>query len=617
MSCNKCKSSSCSCCSSAIRYTGPDVNCLGVSTNDTMDSIIEKVVKEICDLIDNQSSDNSIDHVSFSASTGIPNNIPNQAGELDTYFVYGDIAETIILGSFTVYNGFNGSDGADGADGSDGADGQGIDHTSFSSSSAVPNSVPNQPGATDTYTIWADAAELISLGTFTVYNGDDLISEYGNTVFVDAVYGDDSTGERERFSKPFLTYAGARAVANSGDSVIVRSGTYNETFELKDGVNIYFDSNVTINGTFIDNGNTLSANVHGRPNVNISGTSGISLTGPDTNIFMDLGNLFSPNTGIRVSVGVGNTANVTIKFNRMYGNLVNYFVTCEGDPKVIVIARESMETADNVTGPFSGINTSSFSGTLNVKCPYVYIGDSTATDNCRFYNEFPGTSLGKVFIEMDKVDILHTTPQVSPLAASIRKVTNTDLHIKVKRYKTISQTGMISQTDGGILLFEGSIECEQMPVVRIGDSGRVVIKNSYLSRTSGTNGNEVVALGDFGANISPIFGSNDDMQLEMINTQIHRTNSVAETAGSGAIITTEGTNSKVFLKDCDIVCESVGVGATAPIACDGPSTEGRFYFRNVHTNLATGLGTGVVQLQSSATEFTDNETELATYGYFS
>jgi hypothetical protein len=46
-----------------------------------------------------------IDHISFTTSTGTPSSTPNKPGETDTYTIWGDFAETINLGTFTIYNG--------------------------------------------------------------------------------------------------------------------------------------------------------------------------------------------------------------------------------------------------------------------------------------------------------------------------------------------------------------------------------------------------------------------------------------------------------------------------------------------------------------------------------
>lgn len=54
------------------------------------------------------------------------------------------------------------------------------------------------------------------------------VAYWGNTVIVDAVYGNDATGQRARFDKPFKTIQAALAAALAGDIVYIRPGTYNE-----------------------------------------------------------------------------------------------------------------------------------------------------------------------------------------------------------------------------------------------------------------------------------------------------------------------------------------------------------------------------------------------------
>jgi hypothetical protein len=80
------------------------------------------------------------------------------AGGYDIILYSG--ADDTVISTSTVCNGVAG------------AQGQGIDHTSFTTSTGTPSSTPNKSGETDTYTVWGDFAETINLGTFTVYNGD-------------------------------------------------------------------------------------------------------------------------------------------------------------------------------------------------------------------------------------------------------------------------------------------------------------------------------------------------------------------------------------------------------------------------------------------------------------
>jgi hypothetical protein len=87
----------------------------------------------------------------------------------------------------------------------------------------------------------------------------------GNTLTVDAVYGNDTNAAASPYSVPFLTISAALAAASSGNNVIVRAGTYNEAITIPAGVCLTGQSTqavtiqklgVTANTTLI----TLSAN---------------------------------------------------------------------------------------------------------------------------------------------------------------------------------------------------------------------------------------------------------------------------------------------------------------------------------------------------------------------
>jgi hypothetical protein len=72
----------------------------------------------------------------------------------------------------------------------------------------------------------------------------------GNTVWVDAVNGNNGTGTRGRQDKPFLTIAAAVTASASGDLIIIRPGAYTTTTNLfKAGISIYSEPDVTISYT--------------------------------------------------------------------------------------------------------------------------------------------------------------------------------------------------------------------------------------------------------------------------------------------------------------------------------------------------------------------------------
>lgn len=108
-------------------------------------------------------------------STSVDHTTAVLVGNVTTVSIWGDLAETILLGTFTVTNGTNGTNGSNGTDGTDGingtngTNGQSINNVSFTSSSL--GGAAGQAGALDTYTVWGDVGKTINLGTFIVYNG--------------------------------------------------------------------------------------------------------------------------------------------------------------------------------------------------------------------------------------------------------------------------------------------------------------------------------------------------------------------------------------------------------------------------------------------------------------
>lgn len=122
------------------------------------------------------------------------------------------------------------------------ADGlEGVDHVSFTSSTGSPSNVPNQPCETDTYTLWADVSETVSLGTFTILNPCEINLNYADVAWVDLYFGNDATGQAGRFDKPFSTITAALAASSY---VYLRQGSYIETINMVDGMYIYAEPGV-------------------------------------------------------------------------------------------------------------------------------------------------------------------------------------------------------------------------------------------------------------------------------------------------------------------------------------------------------------------------------------
>ena len=106
----------------------------------------------------------------------------------------------------------------------------GIDNVAFTSSSL--GGAAGQPGATDTYTIWADVGQTISLGTFEVYNGTD------GTDGVDGVSGT----EQVFYSEQAL---GAGSVGTSPTRSVITGTAY--TIPVGGDGDYKIDYNVDVN----------------------------------------------------------------------------------------------------------------------------------------------------------------------------------------------------------------------------------------------------------------------------------------------------------------------------------------------------------------------------------
>lgn len=61
--------------------------------------------------------------------------------------------------------------------------------------------------------------------TIAAFSANTKVSD---TIFVDGTYGDNTSGTRERFDKPFATITAATAAASASDTIWIHSGTYAE-----------------------------------------------------------------------------------------------------------------------------------------------------------------------------------------------------------------------------------------------------------------------------------------------------------------------------------------------------------------------------------------------------
>ena len=139
----------------------------------------------------------------------------------------------------------------------------------------------------------------------------------GNTLTVDAVYGNNTTAALDRYRLPFLTISAALALAVSGENVVVRAGTYNETLTIPANVSLTGEGpqavviqqlNVVATTVLITMGvnsrvENFTANLSSSAAVNLTGVLFPDLTSTNAKLRNSIWTITSTNTGSNTILG--------------------------------------------------------------------------------------------------------------------------------------------------------------------------------------------------------------------------------------------------------------------------------------------------------------------------
>lgn len=283
-----------------------------------------------------------------------------------------------------------------------------------------------------------------------------------SVIYVDATFGDDSTGAINDPGKPFVTLSGALGVASFGDTIIVRRGSYFQSSSIAtDGVNWYFMPDTYVSGfgnLFDDFGSDMTFNVYGHLVCQMSGIC-LNISGANSNVYLEFDRIESGSTGVFTSTATTNNTFLKIKGNSIqasvYGMSIRGGAQFEG-----YVSKEIYST--NIT--------------LNLRNQLA---------GYRFYLECPN-------IHNDNSSTLAEVLAVSNLSTG-----DFDVHVKGNLYS--NSTGSSGFTfcvmlSGGRFLIEGDIITQSKPAIATLDGyGGYLRVNGNVRHVNGDR--EVLSMG--------------------------------------------------------------------------------------------------------------------------
>jgi hypothetical protein len=238
------------------------------------------------------------------------------------------------------------------------------------------------------------SGNILDYGFQATLNANDIAFKYnplrGNTLYVDATYGNDLTAIVNHEDACFATITEAVAAAQIGDLVIVNSGFYDcaaavgNTYIWKDGVNIYFKPqayvNVGTNNWDFNATITQNTGIYGYAEWYIDGNS--HSPAPNAAGFL---------AGFDVPVGYigAHVPTTTFEINNLY------FTNSIDIQNLIVRFKANVNIRNNIYGTKSGTGAG-----------WIYVEGNTSQINVTFQTCYGGTGIevGQI-LNVDPKDI--------------------------------------------------------------------------------------------------------------------------------------------------------------------------------------------------------------------
>jgi hypothetical protein len=295
----------------------------------------------------------------------------------------------------------------------------------------------------------------IKVGSGLTMSGSGYLSSISNAnvnenkaIYIDATYGNDTTGVKYDLAKPFLTWLGAMAVAVSGDWIIFNAGSYGGgSMTPVSNINVFCRPGVTISGGFLLNSG-VTWKFLGHAIFTSTDALRVVSTGQTYDIQFDfdkiegvvfwgiiLADNTSPSFKIRVNCN-SITASRPLRFNSTGGVVYDAVINC----------RERITAFGQSAVIYQPSGTPSASGTIVVNSPII---------------ENIGSSTGRVVIEVTTVNGSTSSYFKSTINASIiRSTSSTFVDNGISNYSAVV---MLGNTDN--VTINGDLDGGPMPCI--------------------------------------------------------------------------------------------------------------------------------------------------------
>lgn len=315
--------------------------------------------------------------------------------------------------------------------------------------------------------------------------------DVANTLFVDITNGNNSTAQVGRQDLPYATLGAARTAASSGDTIVVRPGTYSGTNLLKDGVNWVFEGVGTVTGSDIwsDLGSAVTSKIFApgwtfagtSETVNITGQSFVDIVFDEITSSGNIGIFMNPSNSNNYCRFIG---------NRCYGFVYGFNIRSLGNCRA-----EIYEIEANAIALFFRSGATQFGGEVEVNCPNVNVNNTFGTSHV---NSFQTSDIdAKLKVNMGWKDDPAETDTAPLWLVSAGKF---DLTVNAEtQYRSLIDANTLQSTNQGEHTIRGKFKVANTEAILIDQNGKDIILDDLDIIVE--NFNQVIRLRDNTGNL--------------------------------------------------------------------------------------------------------------------